>query len=258
MKLFSKLLLALSFVCIFLTGSNVVFADAKSDYDYQYSQYRQNYIEYTILKNDYLSNSTLDNQQKAVLAAKQTIYSRDLAKANFAAYLIDLCQEKQTNYAPVKPILDDLLSAEKYFNNSALKSQSIITPADLVSFTQSYLVDVVDHDRSFRTGVVACKISQLVRFQIQSKNALDIILPKLATPFSTPLQTRIDDLQSQGNKINDDINNFTNKLFSEEDISNIDGENYFTDKSETIKKIQSLQLKWLDSLIDIDLNYAHS
>ena len=258
MKLFSKLLL-LPLLSLFLsTGATAVFADAKSDYEYQYGQYRQNYIEYTILKKDFLATPTLDNQQKAVLAAKQTLSSRDLAKASYAAYLISLCQEKQTNYALVKPILNSLASAKSFFLAEASKSKSIVTPANLVSFTGDYLTNVVPHDRSFRTGVIACKISQQVRFQIESKNALDIILPKLAIPFSTSLQTRINDLQSQGNKINDTIDTLTNKLYSEEQMDNIDNESYFINSSETIKKIQLLQIKWIDSLIDIDLNYAHS
>lgn len=258
MKLFSKLLLTPLFFAFLSVGSTTVFADAKSDFDFQYSKYRQNYIEYTILKKDFLGNPTLDNQQKAVLAAKEAIKSRDLSKASFADYILSLCMEKQTNFTPVKPILDSLKAAKSFYVSEAAKSQTIITPANLLSFTQSYSENTISHDRTFRTGVVACKISQLVRIQIESKNAFDVILPKLATPYSTALNTRIDDLQTQGNNINDIINTFTNKLFSEEEVDNIDSENYFTNKIETIKKIQTLQLRWIDSLIDIDLNYAHS
>ncbi len=258
MKLSVKLFLTTFTILFFSAAAPAVFADAKSDYEFQYSRYRQNYIEYSILKKDFLANPTLDNQQKAVLAAKQTLSSRDLSKANFAAYLLDLCQEKQTNYAPIKPLLDSLRSARAFFLSQAEKSKTIVTPANLASFTEDYLIDVVPHNRSFRTGIVACKISQLVRIQAQSKNALDVILPKLATPLSTPIQTRIDDLQLLGNKINDSIDSFTDKLYTEEEISNIDNEYYFTGKIETIKKIQTLQLKWIDGLIDIDLNYAHS
>lgn len=258
MKLFTKLLLLPIFVVYLFTVSSAVFADAKSDYEYQYSQYRQNYIEYSILKKDFLENPTLDNQQKAILASKQTILSRDLAKASFAAYLLFLCQEKQTNYAPVKPSLDALSLAKSFYLSEASKSQSIITAATLVEYSRDYEENTIIHDRSLRSGVVACKISQLVRYQIESKNALDIILPKLATPYSTALNTRINDLQDQGNKINELINTFTNKLYSEEITDNIDNESYFTNNSETVKKIQTLQIKWIDSLIDIDLNYAHS
>ncbi len=258
MKLLSKLLLfPLLVYLLFLVTPNV-FADAKSDYEYQYSQYRQNYIEYSILKKDFLENPTLDNQQKAILAAKQTMVSRDLAKGSFAAYLLFLCQDKQTNYAPIKPSIEAINQAKTFYLSEANKSQSVVTASDLVSYTQNYLTNTVTHDRSLRSGNVACKISQLVRFQIESKNAYDIILPKLTSPFSAALKTRIDDLQTQGNKINDTINVFTNKLYSEEITDNIDNESYFTNNSETIKKIKNMQLKWIDGLIDIDLNYAHS
>jgi len=258
MKLFSRLLITTSLLISFCLSTTTVFADAKTDYEFQYSKYRQNYIEYTVLKKDYLANPTLDNQQKAVLAAKQSIISRDLAKSSFAAFLYDRCQEKQTNYAPIKPTLDSLIIAKNFFLAQSEKSKSIVTPANLDQFTKEYLVEAVPHNRSFRTGVVACKISELVRIQTQSKNALDVILPKLATPFSTSIQARIDDIQILGNKINDAIDDFTEKLYSEEELVNIDNDYFFTNKNETIKKIQTLQLKWIDSLIDIDINYAHS
>lgn len=257
-----KLLLKLCFVpllgLLFSVFSTPIFADAKSDYEYQYSQYRQHYIEYTILKKDFLDNPTLDNQQKAMLAAKETLSARDLAKASYAEYLLTICQEKQTNYPRLKPILDSLRTARLFFQNEAQKSLALVTPANLAQYSNEYAVNTIIHDHSFRTGVVACKISELVRFQIQSKDALDIILPKLAKPFSTPLQTRIDDLQILGNKINDTINTLTDKLYSEEDLGNIEGANYFSEKTDTINKIKSLQLKWIDGLIDIDINYAHS
>ncbi|HSV95048.1 MAG TPA: hypothetical protein VLH94_03705 [Spirochaetia bacterium] len=258
MKLFSKLLLIPLFLYLLSTVSTVVYADAKSDFEFQYSKYRQNYIEYSILKKDFLENPTLDNQQKAILAAKQTLSTRDLAKGSFAAYLLYLCQEKETNYAPIKPSIDALTQAKNFYLSEAYKSQSIVTAANLAEYTQNYITNTVTHDKSLRSGVVACKISQLVRFQIQSKNSLDFILPKLAKPYSTALQTRITDIQDLGNKINDTINAFTTKFYSEEMLDNIDNESYFTNNSETVKKIQILQLKWIDSLIDIDLNYAHS
>lgn len=258
MKLFAKL----SFLVIpFFAGllfAPTIFADAKSDYEYQYSQYRQNYVEYSVLKKDYLENPTLDNQQKAVLAAKQTIKSRELAKASYSAYLLVLVNENKVEYTPIKPYLDSLNSAKQFYLNEAQKSQGIVTPADLKSFAANYSTNVIDHDRSFRTGVLAIKISQLVRFQLASKNAFDIILPKLTTPFSTSLQTRIDEIQVLGTRINTNIDDFVVWLFTDEVALNIDGQNYFTDKAEKIRSIQSLQVKWLDSLIDIDLNYAHS
>jgi len=258
MKLLSKLLLLPSLIYLLFLVTPGVFADAKSDYEYQFSQYRQNYIEYSILKKDFLENPTLDNQQKAILSAKQTLMARDLAKGSYASYLLFLCQDKQTNYTPTKPSIEAINQARTFYLSEANKSQSIVTASDLAAYTQNYLTNTIVHDRSLRSGNVACKISQLVRIQIESKNAFDIILPKLSSPFSTALKTRIDDLQSQGNKINDMINTFTNKLYSEEITDNIDNESYFSNNSETIKKIQNLQLKWIDALIDIDLNYAHS
>lgn len=257
MKLISKLLVIFA-ALTFFGGASSVHADAKSDYEFQYSKYRQNYIEYSILKKDYLENPSLDNQQKAVLSAKQTISSRDLAKASYAAYLLDLCQENKTNYAPISRALDSLKAAKQFFLSEAEKSRGVVTPAQLAIFSSEYDTNTVIHDQSFMTGVVACKISNLVRLQVESKNALDIILPKLATPFSTSLKTRIEDLQILGNNINENINNFSEKLYSEEMQNNLNNETFFTDSAEILKKIRTQQLKWINGLIDIDINYAHS
>jgi len=257
MKLLSKLLIIPAFI-LPLCFAAPVSADAKSDYEYQYSQYQEHYLEYTLLKKDYLDNPTLDNQQKAVLAAKDSLYARDLAKASYAEYLLNLIAASKVSYTPINPLIESLTAAKNYFSNEALKSQSIVTAADLKNFSADYVVNSPAHDRSFRTGVVAYKIAKLVRFQIDLKDSLDIILPKLATPFSSALQNRIDELQSKGNDINSQIETFTNDLYTEEGVQEIDNENFFSERSETIKKIQSLQIKWIDSLIDIDLNYAHS
>jgi len=257
MKLFIKL--TFFFILLFAAQPvTSVFADSKSDYEYQYRQYRQNYLEYTILKKDYLENPSLDNQQKAILAAKDTLQSRDLAKYHYAAYLISLIKEKNSGYSQIGPFIDKLENAKNFYRAEATKSQSIVIPADLKAFSQSYAENAIEPDRSFRNGVIAVKVAHLVRFQIELKNGLDIILPKLATPFSTPLNTRIEDLKIQGTKINDSLDAFTNKLLSEEVSQNIDSESYFGDKSEILKNIRNQQLKWIDGLIDIDINYAHS
>ncbi|HOX96139.1 MAG TPA: hypothetical protein PLI45_02055 [Candidatus Woesebacteria bacterium] len=258
MKLFSKLLLLILPSIFFCFGTTTVLADAKSDYEYQYSLYRGKYIEYKLLKSDYISNPTLDNQQKAILAAKETLSARDLAKSNYAEYLLSLIKNTKANYKNIDPIIFSLTKAKNFFSNEALKSQSIATPADLKNFTQEYNTNVIEHDHSSRAGVVAYKLSLLVHFQQEMDNALNIILPKLATPISTPLKTKIEDLQKLGKSINASIDELANTLLSEEDLANIESENYFSEKSEAAQKIKSQQLKWMDSLIDIDLNYAHS
>jgi hypothetical protein len=235
-----------------------VLADYRSDYEYQYNQYRQNYIEYSVLKKDFLNNPTLDNQQKAVLVAKETLKARDLAKASYAAYLLSLIQEKKISYHPINLHIVSLQAAHKYFLSEAQKSQSIITSTDLKAFSEEYSKSVLTHNRSFRTGVIANKIADLVRFQLDGKEAFNTILPKLASPFSTSLADRINELQLLGNRIDNDVDNLATKVSSEEDMDNIDNETYFTNKTEAVRDIQKLQLKWIDGLIDIDINYAHS
>ena len=96
--------IAVVFLVIAATTTPLAWADAKSDYDYQYGQYRTGYSEFVILKQDYLNTPSLDNQQKAMLSAKQTILARDLAKASLHWYLMDLITGYQVDYGPMKRI----------------------------------------------------------------------------------------------------------------------------------------------------------
>ncbi len=257
MRLLVRLLSA-GLLLLTLFPVTAVFADYKTDYEYQNSQYRQHYTEYSILKKDYLENPTLDNQQKAILAAKAALKARDLAKASYSAHLLSLITASKTNYAPLNPFITSLSEARTFFALEAEKSQSIITPADLKKYTERYSRETLPHDRSLRTGVVVNKVARLISFQVDCKNALDIILPKLPSPYPTALKARIDDLQFLGNSINSEIDTFSASLSTEESLTEIDTDSYFDDKTEFLQKVQKQQLRWINGLLDIDINYAHS
>ena len=245
------------FVCGSISAPTTL-ADAKSDYDYQYGQYRQNYIEYTVLKKDYLNNPSLDNQQKATLAAKQSIITRELAKASLAWYLGDLIHSSNVNYELVKPILSSLEVARSFFLTEAQKSQGLVTPENLKTYTDSYIDATIPHDQSFKYGIIVNKIVKLVRIQTDCKLAFDDLLPKLPSPTPTLVGTRMSELQEMAKGINSKIDTLANSLNPALGEENVDSEIFFTARIEKLNEIRALQLDWINRLIDIDINYVQN
>lgn len=233
-----------------------VFADAKSDYEYQMSQYRRSYVEFTQLKRDYLANSTLDNQQKSLILAKQVMLSRDLAKGAYARYMMDLINAQNTGYAAFQPVLVRLSEATSFYSFNAQKSQTITTPSDLKEFSSKYNIDSIIPDRSFFYGQVAAKLAQLLRFQLDAKDILDSIRPKLPSPQPIPLQARLNDIPVQADLINKKIEALTKLIIPEVEEGPIAPEQYFTKITEGLTDIRSNQASLVDQLVDIDLNYA--
>ncbi len=241
-----------------LVFSPLAIASAKTDYDYQYSQYRLNYPEYLLLRTDYLNTPSLDNQQKVILSAKQTIMSRDLAKASFAWYLMDLISGTKTNYLPIQPIFSALTISREFFLAEAQKSQSIVTQEDLKKFTEAYLRSVVHHDRMIKYGIVANKIATLVKIQMDSKSALESLMAKLPASLPATLTARIQELKTSSAFLDDKIDLMAKNLNLIEAEEEADAEIFFSSRVERLMEIRSLQLDWINRLIDIEKNYAQS
>lgn len=235
-----------------------VLASAKTDYEYQYGQYRLHYPEYKLLKADYLATPSLDNQQKTLLAAKQTIYSRDLAKASFAWYLMDLVAGTQANYEPLRPIVSSLAASREFYLQESQQSQSVVTQEDLKKFTEAYLKAVPHHDRMIKFGILGHKLATLVRLQTDSKNALDSLVPRLPGTLPATLTARIQELRDSAKIIDAKIDLLAKNLNLAEDEVAADAEIFFTSRVEKLAEIRTLQLDWINRLIDIEKNYAQS
>lgn len=253
-KIIPYFILLLLIVSLFVTP--LALADAKSDYDYQYGQYRQSYIEYTILKKDYLDNPSLDNQQKAILSAKQSIIARELAKASLAWYLSDLVHSSNVAYEPIKNITSSLESSRAFFLSQAQKSQSLITQDDLKKYTEKYISSVTPFDQSFKYGIIIQKIARLVRLQVESQKDYDDLLPKLPNPLPTTLNARLQELRASKIIIDQKITDLANSLDPVLGQENVDSEIFFTARIEKLSEIRSIQLDWINRLIDIDINYV--
>jgi len=238
---------------VFVPG---VYASAKSDYDFQYGQYRQYYPEYRLLKADYLNTSSLDNQQKVVLSAKQTILARDLAKASFGWYILDLISTTKTNYPPIQPIISSLAASRQFYLAEAQKSQSVITQDDLKKFTLSYLKSVPHHDRMIKFGIIANKLATLVRTQLDLGSALENLVSKLPGSLPATVTARIRELRESAKVVDVKIDLLAKNLEFLEAEESADAEIFFSSRVEKMAEIQTLQLDWIDRLIDLEKNYA--
>ncbi len=254
-----SLKLVISFVFIFVAFSifsNGACASSKTDYDYQWAKYRENYSEFSLLKRDYLSNPTLDNQQKAMLSARHSLLARDMAKAAYARYLMDLINNKNTGYKELDPILSRLDSAATYFTSQAQLSQQFVTPTDLKKFAIDYYESFNIHERSLYYGQVAAKVASLVRFQIDAKDQLDAMTPKLPAERPAALQARLDDVPNLAANINSKIAFIVSQIIGEDETGPLSPDNYFEPIIVKIEEVRQLQLQLVNQFIDIDINYV--
>lgn len=260
MKIKRVFLAILASFFVFFLATNNVLASAKTDYDYQWSKYRENYAEYKLLKQDYLKNPTLDNQQKAILSAKQTILARDLAKSSYAKYMADLINTHNTGYKDLDPILARLDQASTFFSDQAELSQKIVTPADLKLFASEYSKAVYIHDQALAYGQVGSKIANLVRFQIDAKDGLDIMTPKLPVNKPAALQARLDDIPIFASNINAKIAETTALIIpkNERESFSLGPRGYIKPFVSKLEAIRKLQLSLIDQLKDIDISYVQS
>ncbi len=242
---------------IFLLSFTFVNADAKSDFDYQYSKHRENFLEYTLYKKDYLSNPTLDNQQKALLSAKQSTNTRELTRASFAAYLRELILINQLKGYPLSDNLNsNLLSAQQFFLMESQKTLGVVTIADLEKFNQDYLIEYPKHEKYLKAGIVGHKLARLKYFALKQDEAIKELKNKIPSNVSVRAFERLDTLASDLLVIHSKIDNLSDYLITEESLDNTQSEVFFNSRVEFLAEIRSLQLAWMDKLIDLDLNYA--
>lgn len=249
-------LVTVTILAVFFLLPTIVSADAKTDYDYQYTRYRDSYLEFTIFKKDYLATPSLDNQQKVLLSLKQSLVSRDLAKASLAWYLSDLINLDKVKYEPFNPILASLSSARQYYTAKADEAQTVVTLSNLKEYDKNYLETSVQPERALRFGIMAHKLAKLVHIQEESLKAYESLRYKLPDSVSIRVQERLVDLDVDRLVINQKIDEISGYLLSKEGQESVDSPVFFSGKVEKFIEIRELQITWVDKLIDLDLNYA--
>ncbi len=249
----------LSSLFLILVSSFVVFAQGNNltDYQYQLDQYRGSYAEYQIFKNDYQTNPTLNNEQKAVLAAKRSIASRELTLAYYSLIMIDDLKASGVDYPIVNTAVSDLNTIGQFHFDQSQSAAKINTKADLTAFTTKYLASTADQKDNLSHAMVAIKIGELIQIQNNAKQAYDSLLPSLKTnQDQLNVQNGIGQIQSYSQQINDQIAALAKKT-TETSTASIDQAQFFDDSSQSLMQIRSLQSRLINIIIELDTNYAH-
>ncbi len=232
------------------TGNNL------SDYQYQLDQYRINYAEYQLFKKDYENNPTLNNEQKAVLAAKQAILSRELALAYFSFVMVDGLKSAEVDYPIVNKAIGDISTIGQFHFNQSQEAQKIVTKADITSFTKNYLEQVAKQKDIFAHAQVAGKIGALIRLQQEAKRAFDSLLPKLEVNMDNiNVQNGLGQIKSYSGQINDQIEALA-KNTAEISLENKDAQQFYDESGLVLSQIRALQNRLINIIIELDTNYA--
>lgn len=246
------------FAIFFLASVKVVIAQTTylSDYNFQLDQYRKNYAEYTNFKKDYDERPTLNNEQKALLSAKQTIISRELAWANFFLVLSESIGKPAVNYPLTNKAISDLTSIANYHFGQASKASNIVTRSDLTLFTSEELAVLQTHLLPITQAQVANKLAQLIKFQIDAKTAYDSLLPKLeSVKNEVAVKNGLDQVQTYSAQINQLIESLTKKT-TDFNLDEGNQNQFYADITEEFKTIRSLQNRLVTIIIDLDTNYV--
>lgn len=227
-----------------------------SDYQYQIDQYRRNYAEYQNFKNDYLAHPTLNNEQKAILSAKQTIVSRELAWANFVLILSDTISDTGVNYPLTDKAIVDLAAIAKYHFDQAGLVAKVVTRADLTTFTKNGLKATAGHKLALTQAQVASKLAQLIRFQTDAQVASDSILPKLEeVRDEVTVMNGLDQIQTLNTQISDQITLLSQKTGGL-NVEQFSSSQFLSDSSEILVQIRANINRLISVIIDLDTNYV--
>ena len=246
------------FTIVFLFSAGVVLAQSTylSDYNFQLDQYRKNYAEYTNFKKDYDDRPTLNNEQKALLSARQAIISRELARANFYLVLSESIGKPEVNYPLITKTTTDLTGIANYHFGQAGKAGNIATRADLTNFTEEELTVLATHRLPVAQSQVANKLVQLIKFQVDAKTAYDSLVGRLeAVKNEVVVKNGLDQVQTYSAQINGQIEALAKKT-TDFNLDQSNQNQFYEDTSQSLRQIRSLQNRLVSVIIDLDTNYV--
>jgi len=170
--------------------------------------------------------------------------------------LQDLININKTNYPQLQPILGSLIDSRSYFLSKANEAQTVVTISNLKDYTADYLLTSIEPEHSLRYGILGHKIAKLVKIQVDSKKALESLKYKLPESASVRVGERVRELEKTHEDINIKIDDLANYVISPEGKESVDSPIFFAGRVEKLDEIRTLQIDWIDRLIDLDLNYG--
>lgn len=249
-----KLLLS---VLIFTFGLAFnVQASPQSDYDYQLTQYRKHNAEFQVLKEDNQKTPTLDNQQKALQAAKQAIISRETAKITYIELFLSSIKSQNLSQEYMLQTEKELVDAQDFFKDQTKLAKNIVSVEDLTNFTLEYLKTQPPYQSRIIKAQATRKLAILIRLQINAKNAYDDLLPKISDKSFTPVSAGLEKITQLADSINKKVSEETS-LISASEVTYYSRSNFYRKRTEGLSQIKALQLELVNTLIDLEKNYAN-
>lgn len=228
-----------------------------SDYNYQLDRYRSNYAEFQVFLKDYQSKPSLNNEQKALLSAKQTLIHRELSMANFYLYLAGLIREGFIDQPVIARSLSELTDLSTYHFSQADAANKLLTKEELTGFTVSYLAKTATFKTAQARAQAANKLAQLLKFQQDLKRATAALEPTLASKKALVyVQSGLKQIDDFTVQIDDQLT-AASKIIDEMNIEEGSLSNTYTKLTDNFISIRSLQNQMAEIIIELDENYAN-
>ena len=246
----------ISIILLLLISTSVINASPQSDYDFQLTQYRKHNAEFQVLKEDNQKNPTLDNQQKALQAAKQTIISRDTTKIAYTELVLSSIRFQKLSQDHVLATEKELIAARQFYASQIDLAKNIVSIEDLTNFTLKYLEDQLPHQNQIIKAQATRKLAILIRTQINIKSAYDSLLPTISDKTLNPVTAGISKVGQLADQINQEIQLDTVSII-ESEVTNSNKTNFFSKQNERFTQITNLQTEIVNILIDLEKNYVN-
>ncbi len=251
-SLFISLLLLLSLSSPVLAANTPL-----TDYNFQLDRYRGNYAQFQVLLKDYQAKPSLNNEQKALLSAKQTLIHRELTMANFYLYLASLIKENSLDHPVVARSLAELTDLTTYHFSQADAANKLLTKEELTGFTTSYLAKVKTFKTAQARSQAINKFAKLYRLQQDLKRAAAALEPSLSNKkaliYVQSGLNQVAEFTSSIDKALDEAASIIDQLNIEEGSLS----NTYTKLSENFSSIRASQNQMAEVIIELDENYAN-
>lgn len=227
-----------------------------SDYQFQQDLYRKNYATYQLFLKDYLSDSSLNNEQKAIQAAKEALKYRESTLSHFYWWQAEILNASQIDLPIVKQSISDLNTVGQYHYAQSQDTSLINTKSDLKKFTLDNRKQVDQYDIITVKSQVIIKLARLVQFQNDLKRAYDYLNDKLdAQKDILTVKNGLEQIFTNANKANELLEKLTVKI-NDLDLSELRQSQFFEKSVESMTIIKSLQSRSIDIIVELDTNYV--
>lgn len=260
MKIKKTISLAIIFLSLFMISINIVSAQSdnppEEDYRYQLDQYRRHYSEYQIFKSDYFDNSTLDNEQKTILSARSAVVARELTQSSYIRWLNQNLDSTQTEELATTITRGQLKELFDFYSQQADLARSIQTKKDLTAFTTSYVVFLDKNKAYWDRSQIIIKMANLRKLQRDADAAFAAVLPQIEDKKNIPLVKNgiqeVYDLQIEINKLLEQATSIALSIKEEKS----QGDQSLKDSIKIFSQVQTLQIRIINRIIDLDENYV--